>query len=342
VHSGKNFSSVFSGPICLLLLMAAVSAATRAQFGPRNPNPVVLVVHVYVDSLSNPAPANLTVQLLDSFGSREREAHTDGSGRVEFQTTTVTKGLRIYGPGIQEYNEILEIESVESHKTANIVVKAARSGASTTGANSSSAGMVGANRLNVPGKAHKEFEKGSEALGKKAWAEAKKHFDAAIALYANYDVAYNGLGVALMSVGDSRGARPAFEKAIHLNEDFAEAYRNLAKIALDDHNYEEVDTLLSRSLSSDPLNAWALAYAAYAELQLHKFDETIAHARKAHTVPHATLASVHIVCGRALEAKQQSAEAIAEYRAYLSEDPSGRDAARARQAIARLTSTAPK
>src|ERR1700732_377942 len=160
MDSVKRFSAVFSGPSCLLLLMAAAPATTRAQFGPINP--VDLVVHVYVDSLSNPAPANLTVQLLDSFGSREREAHTDGSGRVEFQTTTVTKRLRIYGPGIQEYDEILEIESVEQHKTANIVVRAARSGASGTETNSSNAGRVAANRLKVPGKAQKEFEKGSE------------------------------------------------------------------------------------------------------------------------------------------------------------------------------------
>jgi tetratricopeptide (TPR) repeat protein len=90
------------------------------------------------------------------------------------------------------------------------------------------------------------------------------------------------------------------------------------------------------------LNAWALAYSAYAELQLHKFNDAIAHARKAHSVPRDGLASVHSVAGRALEEKQQMTEALEEYRLYLREDANGRDAERAHKAIARLSGEAPK
>jgi superkiller protein 3 len=193
----------------------------------------------------------------------------------------------------------------------------------------------------VPNKAEKEFQKGKEAGDKKDWPEATKHFQSAIALYPDYDLAYNGLGQALASNGDVKGARSAFEKAIQLNDNFAAAYRNLAKLSLSEHKFDEMDNLLTRSLSADPLNAWALAYAAYAELQLHKFDDAITHARKAHSVKHDGLASVHIVAARALEEKQTPSEALEEYRLYLQEDANGRDADRAHKAITRLSGTTP-
>jgi superkiller protein 3 len=201
---------------------------------------------------------------------------------------------------------------------------------------------IAASRLKIPDKAEKELQKGKDATDQKDWVQARKHFEAAIAIYPDYDLAYNGLGQALASTGDAVAARSAFEKAIQINSNFAAAYRNLARLSLSERKFEEMDNLLTRSLSVEPLNAWALAYAAYAELQLHKFDDAIAHARKAHSVKHDGLASVHIVAARALEEEQQPAEALEEYRLYLQEDANGRDAERARAAVTRLSGDAPK
>jgi tetratricopeptide (TPR) repeat protein len=103
-----------------------------------------------------------------------------------------------------------------------------------------------------------------------------------------------------------------------------------------------MDDLLTKSLQTDPLNAWALTYAAYAELQTKKFDLAITHARAANGVPHPGLASVHIVAANALQATGQQAEALKEYQVYLQEDPSGRDAGRAKEAIASLGGAASK
>jgi tetratricopeptide (TPR) repeat protein len=317
--------------LCLSLL-ATTAPVLRAQFERRNPT--TLIVKVCIGSFQNAAPPNITVQLQDGFGAIEHEGHTDSRGVVEFSTFTATKRIRIVGPGIVEHEETIYIEPVENRKMVNIIVKEEPKTAGTSG--TLPGGVVPAARLNVPDKAQKEFQKGSECLNKKEWADAKKHFEGAIAAYAQYDVAYNGLGMALASAGDSKAARPVFEKAISLNENFAEAYRNLAKISLAERKFEEVDQLLTQSLSADPLNSWALAYSAYAELQLRKFDEAIAHARKAHGVEHKGLASVHIVAALALEATDRTAEAAGEYRTYLQEEPNGRDAPRAREKLASL------
>ena len=317
-----------------LTWIALFAPALRAQFEPQNPT--TLIVKVCIGSFQNSARANISVQLQDGFGAIEHEGHTDNRGVVEFSTFTATKRIRIFGPGIVEHEETVEIEPVENRKMVNMIVKEDPKTAGASG--SLPGGLVPVGRLSVPDKAQKEFQKGSESLNKKDWADAKKHFEGAIAVYPRYDVAYNGLGMALASSGDSKAARPAFEKAISLNDSFAEAYRNLAKISLAERKFEEVDQLLTRSLSSDPLNAWALAYAAYAELQLRKFDEALMHAQKAHQTEHKGLASVHIVAALALEAKGQSAESAVEYRTYLQEEPSGRDAARAKEKLANLES----
>jgi tetratricopeptide (TPR) repeat protein len=320
-----------------LALNFLLSPCLHAQF--EKQNPTTLVVRVAIGSYQHAAPANLSVQLQDGFGAIEHEGHTDTRGMVEFSTFTATKRIRIFGPGIVEHEEIIQIEPVENRKMVNIIVK---EDSKRANASSLPAGVVPAGRLNVPEKAQKEFQKGSESLSKKDWAEAKKHFAAAIAAYQPYDVAYNGLGMAAASSGNPQEARTAFQKAITLNDKFAEAHRNLARISLSEKKFDEVDQLLTQSLDSDPLNSWALAYAAYAELQLRKFDMALVHARKAHEVDHKGLASSHIVAALALEATDRSPDAAREYRLYLEEEPNGRDAARAKDRLATLGEQAPQ
>jgi tetratricopeptide repeat protein len=338
-------STRLSGPACLFALFAAFPAADRVDS--MQVSSVQLVVRVYIDGYQNPAGANLSVQVLDDFGSIEKESHTDNGGVVQFQVLVdargiagSTKQLRIYGPGIKEFTEVVEIAPVEVRKSLTVVVRSNPAGGTGAGL-PTDLSSVAANRLKVPNKAEKEFLKGKDAGDRKDWPEATKHFQAAIALYPDYDLAYNGLGQALASGGDTSAARSAFEKAIQINDNFAAAYRNLARISLSEHKFDEMDNLLTRSLSAEPLNAWALAYAAYAELQLHKFEDAIAHARKAHSVKHDGLASVHIVAAHALEEKQRPSEALEEYRIYLEEDANGRDAGRAREAITRLSANSP-
>jgi len=79
----KLISTRLSGLGCLLVLVSAFPAATRVDS--TQVNSVQLVIRVYVDSLQNPAGPNLSVQVLDDFGSIEKESHTDNGGIVQFQ-----------------------------------------------------------------------------------------------------------------------------------------------------------------------------------------------------------------------------------------------------------------
>ena len=308
-------------------------------------NPVELILNISVDRVQNPAPAGLSVQITNDSGSDSMSAgsqQTDKGGRVIVETTAGVRQIRISGPGIEDYTGTIQIVRQQSHATENIVVRSKGAGAQAAVGSAGNSDVVSASRLKVPDKAAKEFKSGSKALEAKDYAEATKRFTNATAIYADYGLAYNGLGVAQMSSGDAVSARASFQKAISIDDHFAEAYRNLARISLSEHNFDEMDDLLTKSLQTDPLNAWALTYAAYAELQTHKFDLAITHARAANDVPHPGLASVHIVAANALQATGQQDEALKEYQAYLKEDPNGRDAERAKQAIASLGGAASK
>jgi tetratricopeptide (TPR) repeat protein len=320
------------------LATVGLPACASAQLGPA-PLPVDIVINVFLDRMSIRAPQGISVELQSGMGSNEAELKTDGNGTVQVHSMSGTHRLRIFGPEIQEYQASFDIERIEVRHIENVVVRS-KPGASITTSTGSNSGMVSAARLKVPDKAQDEFKKGSKALEQKDWAGAKKYFDSAIAMYADYDVAYNGLGSALAGSGNMADARPAFEKAISLNPNFAEAERNLARIAFAEKKYDEALTLLDKSLSTDPLNPWALTSAANAALLTHHYDQAIAYARKAHSIPHPGSAGVHIVAALALEATQQPSEAVREYQLYLDEDPKGRDADRAHKGIERLS--APK
>ena len=306
------------------------------------PHPADLVFNISIDQMQNRAPAGLSVQLTDPSGGDSMSQPTDNGGRVVFHTTDGVHQFRITGTGIEDYSGTIEIIRQQSRDVENIVVKSKPGSGQFGVAQPGGPSVVSAASLNIPDKAQKEFKAGSKAMEKKDYDEAKKHFLSATEIYDKYSLAYNGMGVAQMDQGDSTAARASFERAVQIDDRFAEAYRNLARLSLAAHNFEESEELLSKSLLSEPLNAWALTYAAYAELQLHNFDAAIAHAREAHGVPHSGLASVHIVAAHALEATNQLSEALKEYQLYLQEDPSGRDAQQAKQAIASLSSAESK
>jgi tetratricopeptide (TPR) repeat protein len=325
----------------LLFFAITWTAAPKAsaQLGPA-PRPVDLVVNVHIDRLSNAAAAGVTVELQNGFGSNEQVMRTDNNGSTFCHTLTGSHRLHIFGPDLQDYQSSFDIEPTEVRHTENVVVRS-KSGPSAAATSGTAGDLVAVSRLKVPEKADSEFKKGSKSLEQKNWAEAKKHFEAATAIYPEFDIAYNGLGSALAGTGDIAGARTAFEKAIDLNANFAEAERNLARISFAERKYDEALTLLNKSLSTDPFNPWALTSAANAALLTHHYEEAIGYARKAHGVPHPGFAGVHIVAALALEATQQPSEAIKHYQLYLEEDPKGRDVDRAQKAIQRLKESKP-
>lgn len=318
----------------LVLLMApsVISAQGRLQ---ANACRVRIVV---VDRATHSGIQDVTVQLMDAVGSSsaQSERNTDSGGQADFESWTGLHRIRIFGPQINEYNGDFEISQNETFHLERVeVTRKQENGAVSPGATTT----VPAIRLRIPENARKEFEKGSQAMEQKKWDASRKHFEAAIDLYPDYDLAYNGLGVAASQLKDTPSARKAFLKATELNDKFPGAQRNLARLLISEHNYEQASALLNQSLEVEPTNAWALENVAYAELQLHRFKEAAEHALRVHSLPHDGLANAHVIAGYALEALGQPEAAAEQWKLYLKEDPKGPNAKRAQDAVARLSKT---
>lgn len=328
-------------PQCLVVMLAMV-AVCSAQID-RRPvtTPVTLRLFITIDGDAEKA-GYATVELMDAVGSGNAldSKLTDNDGIVVFQTFPGLHRIRITGFNIKPYEGDLEITRNETSHVERIRVRHTESDRRVS--ETAPGGAVAALRLTVPGPARKAFEKAGEAMRQQHWQESRALFESAIREYPQYDLAYNGLGMVEVELNEMDAARESFSKAVELNPDFPAAYRNLARISFAQRNYEEADAFLVKSLEGEPLNVWALSSASNAELLIHKYSDAIAHVRKAHSIPHQGLAGVHIVAALALEATQQQLEAVKEYQLYLEEDPTGRDADRARKAITRLSESTSK
>ncbi len=309
----------------IFLLVAGSSLAQHIT------NRVVLQVVVTYEGERQPIQDQITVVLMDGWGSVAAEQETT-HGIVQFLTVPGLHRIRIIGPTVEQFDTEFDIRDGEGSEARAFQVRRKSSDYLLT----TPSNAIPAVRLKIPRKAAKEFEKGARAMDDKNWQEARMSFEKAIAIYPSYDQAYYGAGMADLNMRNMEAARRAFEKAISLNDGYGEAYRSLAKVLMAERKYDEVDSVLKKALRSEPLDLWTLTYAAYAELLTGKFDEAITNAQKVLALPHQGFASAHIVAARALEATHRPNEALAEYQLYLKEDPQGRDAGSARAAVGRI------
>src|SRR5207245_330041 len=145
------------------------------------------------------------------------------------------------------------------------------------------------------------------------------------------------LGEVELQMKDREAGRRDLQKAIQLNSTNVPACRKLAELFIGENNYAAAEPLLHISLRDQPLEPWALSYAALGELVQGRFADAVANAQKVHTVFHRGFESAHMIAAQALEMLHRPAEAGAEYQLYLSEAPKGQNAERARSALQRLS-----
>jgi tetratricopeptide (TPR) repeat protein len=277
----------------------------------------------------------IRVQLQDDFGTRISEAGPNGEGNVNF--LVCSRGvyqLRITGNNIEEANA-RGLSPSRGDKIVNIALRRKR-----TKEQLAREATISANRLKIPRKARKSFEKGNEALASNKLPEAKTFYEQAVTEYPQFDKAYNNLGVTLMKMGDRDGGKVAFQKAIAANDHFARALSNLAKIEMDEKAYPQALALAKKSLAVEPLNPRTLLLATQTAFFSKAYDECVGFARSLHMLPHTGFGLAHYFSARSLEKQDQRAQAIAEYQIFLNEDPTDPNVPNAQMAIVELKASA--
>src|SRR5690349_5886916 len=188
---------------CLVSAVSAVGVVCQAQQMPK-PRPVTLRCIITIDGDSVKARGAL-VELFDEMGLGSARAITDQDGYATFQTMSGAHKIRITGPGIRPYEGEVEMAPIESTHLERIQVRRdPKSDPSIPG------DPIAAVRLNIPDNARKTFDKASQSLHKEKWEESRTLFQKAISEYAEYDMAYNGLGIAEMQLKNNDAAQQAF------------------------------------------------------------------------------------------------------------------------------------
>ncbi len=323
--------------VCLLVSLFVSSAYAqrggRSLGGDANSLGNVTIRVVYADG--RPGPAQLLVQLVSA-----------GSSSPVGTTFTRENGLAGFsGVAIGVYHAIVSGQDIETTDSGSFEVDSRMTAQSQfvyvrQKDNASQAGggppLVMASSMGVPKKAQKEFDRSVEAINGRDWNKALAHLSSAIAIYPQYVAAYTNLGVVYGELNDPVRQREALEKAVSLDDHFAPALVDLARVEYHDKRFPESEELLEKATRVDPSNAQTLVLLAQTDLVNQRYDDAILNARKVHNLPHAHLAIIHYIAARALQMENRAKDAVAEFQAFLKEEPDGPRAAQVRSDMAHL------
>ena len=292
---------------------------------------------VYADGRA--AGQNLRVRLMSGGSTPVSENFTNDRGEAAFYAANGgIYHVVVSGDGIEEADS--GGFEVETRNTTQLYITV-HSTASTSKQTAGGPQSVSAVDLNVPKGAKKEFDEGNKAMASQDWAKAIQRLERAIAIYPQYALAYNNMGVAYGRMNEPAKERAALEKAISLNDHFVLAYVNLAKMSLREQDAARAETLLENALRAEPENVETMTMLVEAQLLNKRYDAAIAGASKVHALPHQNFAVVHYIAARAYERQNQSQGALAELQIFLTEEPHGARADHVREEITQIKKSQP-
>ncbi len=192
--------------------------------------------------------------------------------------------------------------------------------------------------MQAPKDAKKAYEKGTEALRKKKWADAQKNLEKAVGIYPKYASAWFELGQAYHQQQNIEQARTAYAKSLEADPKFLKPYLQMAEISANERKWDEVERYTSELLRLDPVDfAPAYFYNSVANFNLRKFDAAEKSAREGikldaqHQLP-----KMEHVLGVILANKRDYVGAAEYLRGYLEHAPKAQDADMVRKQLAEV------
>lgn len=293
-------------------------------------------VHVYYSN-DRGVGSHFRVRLMSGSGSTPvAESFTDERGLVQFLRVLVgVYHVIVTGDEIREADSgPFEVDRRKATQDIFITVHSVSEAAANQPLSGRSS--VAVPDLNIPSKAHKEFEKGIQAMADQDWNRALQRLSRAIELYPQYAMAYNNLGLVYGRINDPAHEREALEKAIALDDHLVPALINLAKLSFRDGNAPRAESLLEAAVRSEPKSVESLTLLAQAQLLDQHFDAAVSTAQSVHAMSHQNFAVVHFIAARAYERENRLSDAILELQIFLKEESTGTRADQVRAELSRL------
>ncbi|HYP28975.1 MAG TPA: tetratricopeptide repeat protein [Blastocatellia bacterium] len=330
--------------IFLTLAVAAFASASapaqrRADPVPRSNQPNVtgsgsIVGRVYLPS-GKPAGIRFKVSV-SSMQNTGTMIHTDYNGEFSFANLPEsTYVLEVVGdPKLYEIatEQVIVVRGGKSSVTIYLKPRS-ESGESRPGGSVVSAAELA---QPVPDPAKKEFERASRLIKEDRRAEAIKHFKQAIAIYPEYLMARNDLGVQYLKMKQLDAAAEQLGMAVEINAKVFNPRLNLGIVLVEQNKYSEAVEHLSEAISINSSEPAPRLYLGIALLRMDDLDQAEEELSKAlglgdesYTLAHYYLAQVHMKRG-------DREKAIAELKAYIEKNPEGDEVASARAMLDKI------
>ncbi|HEY4933022.1 MAG TPA: tetratricopeptide repeat protein [Terriglobales bacterium] len=328
-------------------------APARVNPNPTGPSPTTYYMGKVVVDTGMPPPASVAVLRICN-GMSRRETFTSGDGSFSFMVGNLSNGAlpdasddtRQFGTSSQlsrnnpftanpnspeatiadcelradlagYTSSSIRLDNSMTNSNVGVIVLHSRS--------KKSDGMVSVASLQVPQKARKEYEKGSESLEKGNLADAEKSLRKAIDLYPKFAEAWLRLGDVEERQKNTDGAMADYQKAIDADGNFALPYLRMAYLYALASNWEQTRNLTERVNALDPVNfPLAYYYNAVAEFNLNNIARAETNALRAasldklHSEP-----GVELLLATLYKSKGDPASAADHYRTYLKLVPDG-------------------
>ncbi len=197
---------------------------------------------------------------------------------------------------------------------------------------------VSATNLQAPKEAKKALERAQKAIQKNKLEEAEKDLRSAVEIYPKYASAWFAMGQVYQRQNRKEDARLAFTKASEADGSYVNPYIELARIAAQEQNWQQVADLTDRALGLDPLDfPDGYVLNSLASFNLKKLDVAEKSARRAQRLdtyhqfpqPYLILASIS-------QQKQDFAGEAQQLRDYLKYAPQATNAGRVRSRLEEL------
>jgi tetratricopeptide (TPR) repeat protein len=184
----------------------------------------------------------------------------------------------------------------------------------------------------APKKARKSLEKAEKAFQRREWDHAQEHLLAALGVYPRYASAWLRLGQVLKEMCRIDDARNALAKAIDADSNFVPPFIELARLAAQEGNWQEIVDLTDHAMKLDPLDFPAGFYMnALANFSLGRLDAAESSVRKAQRIDSQhRLPQTHLLLANILHRKRDHAAEVEQLRDYLKFAPRAADADRVR------------
>jgi tetratricopeptide (TPR) repeat protein len=192
--------------------------------------------------------------------------------------------------------------------------------------------------LQAPKDAKKAFEKGRQAARKKKLENAEKEFQKALGIYPKYAAAWFELGLVQEALKRPEEARKSYAQALDADSKFVNPYLQLAAMAANERNWQEVADTTARVVQLNPYEfPQAYFFNSVANYNLGKMDLAEKSAREAqkldtqHRYP-----KVNHLLGVIMADRRDYSAAAQHMRDYLKFAPGAQDADTVRKQLGEL------